>query len=157
MCCDGTVFADVKLSPDDLSRISTNRSSSEFKLTEPRRNRLPQPCPAWAGGKCAIYRVRPDHCRNFDCALLQKAKTGSVDPETALRVVRSCRRKADKVRKLLLRLGDRNEELSLMTRFRRTLRRHENSVCDPATADLVASLTLAAHDLNRALARHIYP
>jgi Fe-S-cluster containining protein len=144
-----------------LSRIAVNSPLAYKNARAPRpqspAERLSQPCPAWVNGRCAIYKARPDHCRNFDCALLQKVLSSRTTPEQALRVINDCKRKADKVRNLLRESGDTNEHLPLMTRFRRTLRRYEAGDCDAAAGARLSRLTIAAHRLNRALARHIYP
>jgi hypothetical protein len=159
MCCDGTIFADVKLCAADKSRIAVRRRLPESLRLEPLASCLKQPCPAWIDASCAIYRQRPGHCRHFDCALLQKVVLGETDPGRALDIIRSCCRKAEKVRGLLRRLGDRNERAAVMARFRRTLRRCESNAANQSDGEraLLAQLTVAAHNLNRALARHIYP
>jgi len=155
MCCDGTIFADVKLCAADKSRIAPSAASG----IEIIKQALKQPCPAWIEASCAIYRQRPEHCRNFDCALLQKVISARTTPERALNIIRSCRRKAEKVRSLLRQLGDRNERAAVRTRFCNTLYRRELRASNQSASerDLLAQLTLAAHNLNRALARHIYP
>jgi Fe-S-cluster containining protein len=156
MCCDGTVFADVRLSPQDQSRIS-NTSKLPACLQKAVPAKLRQPCPAWIERKCAIYKSRPEHCRNFNCALLQKAIAGGVSYQTALKTIQACLRKAAKVRKLLRALGDQDEKLSIMNRFWRTMRKYESQECDAEARHLLAELTQAAHALNRALGQHIYP
>ncbi len=155
MCCDGTIFADVKLSPADMSRIAPSAAIGIGII----KQALKQPCPGWTGGACAIYRKRPEHCRNFDCALLQKVISARTAPERALNTIRSCRRKAEKVRSLLRQLGDRNEHLAVMTRFRNTLFKREVRASHQSASerDLLAQLTVAAHNLSRTLARHFYP
>ncbi len=156
MCCDGTVFADVRLSPEDKARIAVHgHTAALFKGAPP--SRLKQPCSAFLEGRCAVYLNRPDHCRNFDCALLKKVVAGKLAFDRAQRTVRLCREKANKVRQLLRMLGDEEEDVALMTRFRRVLRHCEAHPGDDGQRDTVAKLSLAAHDLNRALARHIYP
>jgi len=61
------------------------------------------------------------------------------------------------VRRLLRRLGDRDETLALGRRFPRIARRLQQAAPDPATARTYGELTLAFHDLNCLLSQAFYP
>jgi hypothetical protein len=84
-------------------------------------------------------------------------ESGEADRATALRLILRTRRQAERVRRLLSRLGDSREDLSLHRRFRSLTRRLEESALDKATAKLYGDLTIAMHDLNFQLSRHFYP
>jgi hypothetical protein len=71
--------------------------------------------------------------------------------------VRRARRQVDKVRRLLRRLGDRDETLALGRRFRRITRRLQQAPPDAATARTYGELTLAFHDLNCLLSQAFFP
>ena len=62
--------------------------------------------------------------------LLKSVKAGRTEPAAALRIIRTARERADKVRRLLRALGDTDEQLPLSARFRRTGKRLKE---DPPT------------------------
>jgi len=74
-----------------------------------------------------------------------------------LEVIKTARRRVDKVKKLLRELGDAEEHLALSVRFRRMQRRMETSELDEESADRYGELTLAVHDLNVLLSGAFYP
>jgi hypothetical protein len=172
LCCNGAIFADVKLQPgDDASRFQalgvglTQARPQRDELAEnqsglsPSRIRtasFPQPCAAFDGCRCQIYAERPKHCRQFECLLLQRVRSGKCQKPVALDLIRKTRERADKVWRLLRELGDTDEHLALKTRFERTARRMEASGCDDETALLYSELTLAVHDLNLVLSESFY-
>lgn len=154
LCCNGVLFKDVELQPgDDAAKLK----SLGLPVSGSRVAKFPQPCAALAGCTCRVYARRPARCRQFDCALLQALATGTTDAAAALRVIRRTSESAEKIRRLLRELGDRNEHLSLSLRFRRTQRRLESLHLDDDTAEIFGQLTLAVHDLNRRLRQHFYP
>jgi len=153
LCCNGALFADLKLSPADKARLQ--RKGFDLKLS--RSAKLPQPCPALCAPHCTIYSSRPDHCRRFECLLLKEVIAGEIPESTAIRTIRTARRRHEKVRQLLQSLGDRNDSVAVSVRFRRLARSLETESMDAAKAALFGDLTLAMHDLNRCLARHFYP
>ncbi len=65
-----------------------------------------------------------------------------------LRLVKQARRKADKVRRLLRKLGDTDESRPLGARFRRMQRRLESGAANEVTGDIFAELGLAMHKLD---------
>lgn len=89
--------------------------------------------------------------------LLKSVKAGRTEPATAMRIVRTARDRAEKVRRLLGALGDTDEQLPLSARFRRTGKRMKERDLDEETADTYAQLTLAVHDLNLLLSDAFYP
>src|SRR5215470_7025634 len=80
MCCDGSIFADVRLQPeDDPVRLAalglvlkgavlpSGSTEAETNITptrpQPRAPVFPQPCAMLQGCRCTIYAERPAHCR----------------------------------------------------------------------------------------------
>jgi uncharacterized protein len=153
LCCNGGLFADLKLSAADRSRLK--RDSIALRLT--RTGKLSQPCQALCGPKCAIYASRPDYCRWFECHLLQRVKAGEVSAGSALKAIRTARRRLARVERLLAALGNRDASIAVSVRFRRLACSLTTSAPDPVQAALYADLTLAMHDLNHFLAEHFYP
>jgi hypothetical protein len=91
MCCDGSLFGQVPLAPDEVPGA--------------RRNRLPvlddgrgfrQPCPALAraeegGVSCGVYDERPAACRRFACRLFERHRAEGGPLEARLALVRRAR------------------------------------------------------------------
>jgi hypothetical protein len=118
---------------------------------------LTQPCAAFDGCRCRVYADRPQYCREFECVLLKSVQAGQTQASAALRIIRTARDRADKVRRLLGALGDTDEQLPLSARFRRTGKRLKERDWDEETADTYSQLTLAVHDLNLLLGDAFYP
>jgi uncharacterized protein len=170
LCCNGVLFADLELQPEDspvrlqalglcLAKPRSKRGEAASRPADatPENPHLRQPCAAFDGGRCRIYEERPKYCREFECLLLLSGRAGRTDPPTALRLIRTARQRVDKVRRLLRELGDTDEQTALAARFRRTARRVEKGGFDELTADTYAELTLAVHDLNLMLSGAFYP
>jgi len=168
LCCNGVIFADVKLLPEDdvpklleldmpLLKARSKRDNSCSASSKTVKWRFLQPCAAYDGCRCKIYSARPRYCREFDCLLLKSVKEGTATRGQALRVIRAARCQADLVKKLLGLLGDTQENASLADRFRRLSKRLTQAELDTAQADLFSQLSLAFHDLNLLLNDAFYP
>ena len=156
MCCNGTIFADVKLGAEE---DSDRFQSLGLKLVKTRGSgpaAFQQPCSGFDGCRCRIYGERPQHCRTFECLLLKSVRSGGRTVENALGIIGSARQQADKAWRLLRELGDTEEEEALMTRFRRTARRLEVQERAGDAASLFADLTIAVHNLNLMLSENFY-
>jgi hypothetical protein len=153
LCCNGVIFADVKLQPGDgAARLRL----LGLALSTHRAPRFKQPCAALDGCRCRIYAERPRHCSGFECLLLQSVTTGRIERAAALRVIGTARDRAEKVRRGLRALGDSDEGVALGARFRRTARRMEKLALDDQNAEAYAQLTLAVHDLNLIVSEAFY-
>lgn len=158
LCCDGSLFSNVTLGPDDDAmelkalglpvRFSRARTPVAF---------FRQPCVALCADRaCRIYANRPTQCRAFECGVFKDAKAGRMTFDAALRLVKQARRKAEKVRRLLRKLGDDHEGRSLDDRLRRTQRRLVSGLPDEAAGGLFAELSLAAHRLDQLAHKKFY-
>ena len=158
LCCNGVIFADVKLqSGDDPARLQAlGLPLIETGSTPRAQTRFPQPCTALDGCRCRIYPERPNYCRKFECMLFKNVKAGRLDSAAALRIIQAARQRADAVRNLLQTLGDTEEQLPLSARFRKMARRLENAELTEETAEMYGKLTLAVHDLNCLLSEAFY-
>jgi Fe-S-cluster containining protein len=164
LCCNGVIFADVKLQPeedaDHLRAIGLRlilKAEAGGPRSAPRTPHFRQPCAALDGCTCRIYSERPKYCRQFECLLLKSVKAGRTRSPAALAIIRDARKRAEKVRRLLRALGDADEEVALNVRFQRTARRLEAAGLDKQAADTYGELTLAVHDLNLLLSERFYP
>ena len=150
LCCDGTLFDNVRLGPaDDAKKLKAlglpvvvSRSMKPVAFFR-------QPCAALCADRtCRVYADRPGQCRAFECGVFKDVQAGRITFAAALRWVKQARRKADNIRRLLRQLGDTEEDRSLGDRFRRTQRRMEAGGADAAAGDAFAELGLAVHQLN---------
>jgi Fe-S-cluster containining protein len=170
LCCNGVIFADVQLQRgDDATRLealglalknlpkqSGAKSSTDTKIAAPKK-KFSQPCVAFDGCRCRIYAERPGYCRAFDCALLKSVNADEIKTAGALQTIERARRRAEKVRQLLRKVGDKDEHIALSLRFRRTAKRIQESKVDKSMAHLFSELTLAFQDLNLLLGEKFYP
>src|SRR6266702_3789556 len=89
LCCNGVIFADVQLRPqDDPARLRALGLAFAQK-SKSGVEKFKQPCTAFAGCKCNVYSDRPTYCREFECLLLKGVKAGQTRPAEAIRTIRS--------------------------------------------------------------------
>jgi uncharacterized protein len=160
LCCNGVLFKDVELQPGDdtkkLESLGLPISEPKTRKSQIANRKFPQPCAALDGCRCSIYSDRPARCRQFECALLKSVQAAETEVAVALRVIRTTRQRAERVRALLREAGDVDETLALSLRFKRTKKRFEASPPDEAAAEIFSRLTLAVHDLNLLLSGKFY-
>jgi Fe-S-cluster containining protein len=149
LCCDGTLFDLVKLEQgDDAAKLKGLGLPVSLSRGKTPVARFPQPCSALCADRtCRLYANRPWQCRTFECKLFKDAQAGRVTFAAALRRVKQARRRADKVRQLLRKLGDIDEHRALGERFHRTSERLECGNTDDAAKATFADLSLAVHHL----------
>ena len=164
LCCNGVIFADVKLHLGDNPRalaamgLPIMRTKPRPRASSPGQTYgFPQPCAALEGCRCRIYRSRPQHCCEFECLLLQQLKFGKTSPGKAERLVRTALNQAQQVRTLLRALGDHQENLPLADRYRRLAKALAAAESGPSTGRVFSRLTLAMHKLSLTLSRWFYP
>lgn len=76
LCCDGTLFTHVALTPEESARLGMNGV-------------IRQPCPALGEGrKCSVYTERPKGCARFVCMLGRALEDKEVTLEEAVKTVR---------------------------------------------------------------------
>ena len=166
LCCNGVIFGDVQLQPDENFELLETLGLHLFDLRRAKKNEDPdgsplkkfsQPCAAFDGCRCRIYADRPKYCRAFECMLLKDVNAGLMKTADALRIIEKARKRAEKVRQLLRKLGDKDENIALGLRFRRAIKRVQRSSIDPQTGAIFSQLTLAVQDLNLLLSEKFYP
>lgn len=150
-CCNGVLFGDVRLrpvdSPERLSQLGLELHG------RPGRQRFLQPCSCFDGRLCRIYTERPERCRTFVCALLQRLQEGRLALSTARRIVRHARQQWDRVRKALKAAGDPAPQLPLHRRVARALA-EPLDLSNPHASATRRRLLLAAERLARTLERY---
>jgi uncharacterized protein len=90
ICCDGTLFPRIPLSPSDARTLSAHG----FELS--RRSNgamaLPLACQALEGTRCTRYEIRPGSCRAYRCDLLVAVEEGRTSFEQAVGVIGEAKR-----------------------------------------------------------------
>ncbi len=158
MCCDGTLFDGVQLEEGDQAE-KLRSLGLPVRLSRGRqpKARFAQPCAALrADCTCRIYADRPRQGRTFECGVFMQAAAGERELAAALRLVKRARGLADRVRRLLRRLGDTEEHRSLGERVHRMQERLEADPSDPAALATFADLSLALHRLKMITQEHFY-
>lgn len=87
-CCDGTVFNQGDLRPEDLA------CASQYGiLPDPSREHptFPQPCRLFDGATCTIYATRFAACRSFRCKMLDRFGAGEIDMTQGLATIATAR------------------------------------------------------------------
>jgi len=151
LCCNGVLYSDVELQAgDDAEKLIGLGMSLRKKGT---KRALVQPCRCFDGKFCRIYADRPERCAAFECGLLQRVQSGALPAPAALRRIAVAKDLADKVRRLLVQLGDDDEPSALTRRYGRMMRRPIDLSADEATAGARGELMLAVNDLMQVLRR----
>lgn len=151
LCCNGVLFADVRLQKGDKAKRLT-------ALGVPLKKRGPitrfiQPCSCLEGKLCRIYADRPARCRTFECRLLQGTQSGEVTERAALKTIQATRRRAEKVRRILRALGDTDEAAPLSRRYQRMMGEPVDLSAGKRLTDLRGELMMAVGELVGALER----
>ncbi len=150
LCCDGTLFGNVRLGPgDDAQKLVALGLPVSVSRAKPPVVFVRQPCAALCADRtCRVYTDRPAQCRSFECRVFSAARAGRLEFAAALRLVKQARRRADHVRRLLRELGDTDEHRSLTERFHRTQRRMESGSASQTETHAFAELGQAVHALD---------
>jgi len=146
LCCNGVLFADVKVGPNDRPATLT-----ELGLRLRRRgasSAFDQPCAALrADGHCGIYAERPRMCRAFECGVLQEVIAGTLTEAGALRVIRRAKKLTRKVTDLLQRSGNQDTHRPLTRRYQAVMRTPIDLTTGKAAGERRGELMLAVHEL----------
>jgi len=151
LCCNGVLFADVRLQKgDDAKRLTA--------LGVPLKKRgaitrFIQPCSCLEGKLCRIYKERPTRCRTFECRLLQRTQAGEVTERAALKTIQATRRRAENVRRILRELGDTDETVPLSRRYQKMMREPIDLSAGERIGDLRGELMMAVAELVGTLER----
>jgi len=157
LCCNGVIFAKGQLQPGDDPERLRALGLAVLRPNKSGETKFNQPCAAFDGCRCGIYDERPKYCRAFECLLLEQVNTGKIELPKALQTVRRARRRTEKVKRLLRKLGDSDEHVALNLRVRRMQNRLEREVSDAESAHIFGELTLAVHNLQLLLSEEFYP
>jgi Fe-S-cluster containining protein len=151
LCCNGVLFADVELQKGD----NAGRLIDLGMLLKKKgmKRAFAQPCHCFDGKLCQIYAARPKRCRTFDCGLLKRVQSEEMPAPTALKRIADAKKLVEKVRRLLLRLGDDDEQLALTKRYSRMMSRPIDLSASEDIGETRGELMLAVNDLMHVLQR----
>jgi Fe-S-cluster containining protein len=152
LCCNGVLFADVELragdDPGRLAELGLMLGMKSSKLA------FAQPCACFDGKLCNIYADRPKRCRTFECGLLKRVQDGELAAEAALKSIAKTKRQVDKVRGLLIQLGQKNEQMAMTKRYAEAMSAPIDLSDDGSQAERRGELMLAVSDLMQQLQRN---
>jgi Fe-S-cluster containining protein len=131
LCCDGSLFADVELAGSDEGSALEIMGLEIEDADEDNRGLLLQPCRALKGKRCSIYPHRPECCRTFECRLLQEVKRGMVGIERAREKIAEVLKRIERVKELVVQLGQDDECLPLKERYVEALELSEHVAAEP--------------------------
>ena len=151
LCCNGVLFADVELqkgdNPGRLIDLGMVLKKKGMKRA------FAQPCHCFDGKLCRIYADRPNRCATFECGLLKRVQSGAMTAPDALKRIADAKKLVEKVRRLLRRLGDNDEQLSLTKRYSRMMAKPIDLAADEDSGEARGELMLAVNDLMHVLQR----
>jgi len=151
LCCNGVLFADVELQKgDNVGRLIDLGMALKKKGM---KRAFVQPCRCFDGKLCRIYADRPKRCAMFECGLLKRVQSGEIPAPTALKRIADATKLAEKVRRLLRRLGDHDEQLALTKRYSRVMSQPIDLAAGDDAGEARGELMLAVNDLMHVLQR----
>jgi uncharacterized protein len=115
LCCDGSLFTFVPVSPSEAERLQGKLALFTRKQGD---QILQQPCQALEGTCCRVYAERPLACRDFVCTLWKAFDEGEARLDDALKLVEKAHALISKLREAEPRLPARGT-LSAARKLRR--------------------------------------
>jgi Fe-S-cluster containining protein len=149
LCCNGVLFADVELQKDDNAGRLIDLGMSLKKKGMKRA--FAQPCRCFDGKLCQIYADRPKRCATFECGLLKRVQSGEMSAPAALKRIADAKKLVENVRRLLRRLGDKDEQLALSKRYSRMMAQPIDLSASEDTGEARGELMMAVNDLMHVL------
>jgi len=116
-CCDGTLFASVRLEDGEAARLAS--FSLPIVVRDDLTEAMPQPCRALEATLCTAYDVRPVTCRRYRCHLLTALDEGEVDLDEARGVVSTVREALAPLRSRLPEGFSAGRRAALPTKWRK--------------------------------------
>lgn len=142
LCCNGVLFDQVLLQPEDHAKALTARG-----LKVKKKQFFTQPCAALCGTLCTVYEDRPTRCRLFVCRQFQGVAAGKILEGDAKARIAEVRRQVAGVEKLLNLTGGDNLRKSLSQRF-------ANAMAQAAESPDHAKLAQAMEQVQATLGEH---
>jgi uncharacterized protein len=151
LCCNGVLFADVELQKGDNAGRLIDLGISVKKKGMKRA--FAQPCRCYDGKLCRVYADRPKRCATFECGLLKRVQNSAMPAPAALKRIAETKKLVEKVRHLLRRLGDDDEQLALTKRYSRMMSKPIDLSAGEDIGEARGELMMAVNDLMHVLQR----
>jgi len=155
MCCNGVIFHNVRLQPNDsLRELLAHGLKFKSKHTE---KFVLQPCPAYLDSKCSIYQQRPERCHLFECRQLRRVASGEISESAALEKIQEAVNRAARVDQLLNQSGKNDPKKPLSKRYEKITAEPVDLSGDPEVIELRSQLTLSMQALTDLLDKDFCP
>jgi hypothetical protein len=118
---------------------------------------IQQPCPQYQYGECAIYAIRPQRCRLFECRQLKRVAAGEITEAKALEKITDVHRRVARINELLQASGTTDPKRPLAKRCEKIMAEPLDPSADEATATLRSDLARAIDELDAILDRDFRP
>lgn len=149
LCCDGSMFFDVRLQPADSAQaLKALGIRIQYKK---RGNFFDQPCSAFKNKCCSIYQERPLRCRAFECQQLKRLAQGETTEEDTLKKIKEAQSKIAVIKKLLYDLGPTNPKKPLHQQYQQIIAEPIDPAVDKKVIEARAQLDEALSNLNEFL------
>jgi Fe-S-cluster containining protein len=151
LCCNGVLFADVKLRKgDDAQRLAELGLSL---VKKGRQRAFAQPCACFDGKLCRVYAERPMRCRTFECGLLKRVQAGELDAGAVLETIAQAKRQVEYICELLRCAGSDDKRLALSQRYGQAMSGPVDLSGGKVSAGLPGKLMTTYRDLMQTLQR----
>ena len=115
-----------------------------------------QPCPAYEGVQCGIYRQRPERCQLFECRQLKGVAAGEISESTALQKIREVMQRVDRLNGLIHKAGKTDPKKPLSKCYEKVTAEPVDITCDKAV-ELRNQLALAMQELQEMIEKDFRP
>jgi len=94
LCCDGTLFDRVAVSPEEKERT---KGKAQFYTKSNGEIRMRLRCAYLGGdGLCECYQQRPEKCQGYRCELLKSVEAGFTSMQHAIAIAQEAKMLRDK-------------------------------------------------------------
>ena len=145
------MFHTVKLQPADSAK---ELAALGLKLKHKKSGSyIQQPCPQYQYAECAIYTVRPQRCRLFECRQLKRVAAGEITEAMALEKITDVQRRVARINEFLQTSGTTDPKRPLSKRCEKIMAEPIDPSSDEATVTLRGDLARAMDELDAILDR----
>jgi hypothetical protein len=145
LCCDGTLHGRATVKPNDEPTV---RAVSLGIEEDGGKRFFRQPCPRFSCGSCSVYADRPNVCRGYRCALLEKVDAGDITAPDARATIERARQLVERVQTATPEAITPEARATAMDRLKAQLGRLQGSDRDAAASALL-DLAVLQHFLDR--------
>jgi uncharacterized protein len=86
LCCNGTIFAHVKVYPDEIQQVKDLGLALRERADE---TVFDLSCSCFKDGSCSVYKKRPKKCVSFICKLNKDVLNATIPFENSLQIVQA--------------------------------------------------------------------